>query len=473
MRSHAADISKVAAHCREYGFVYPSSEVYGGLQGVYDYGPHGVTLKKNLRALWEESLRLHANVFFLDAAILMHPKVWEASGHVAQFHDVFVDNKDSKKRYRMDSLLESTLLEKEAKGLMQRAVAYLGAEDFSSLHQLLTDHVACPLSKTRNWTLPRKINLMFSTRAGMDEEDVVYLRPETAQGIFVNFLNVQKSLRAQLPFGVAQVGKAFRNELIVRQFLFRMREFEQMEMQFFVPPGTSDKWFSFWRDERMRWHKALGIPPEHLRYHPHEQLAHYAEQAVDIEYAFPFGMREIEGIHARGSFDLSQHERCAKKKLQYHDPTTQEHYVPHVVEVSCGLDRLCLMLLCHGLREEKPPDGGRTYLALPHVLAPVKAAIFPLVKKDGLPEKAHALQKELRYHFPVCYEEKASIGKRYARQDLIGTPYCITVDHDSMQDDKVTIRERDSMEQERIPMTQVCRYISRRVSIAEWLKRLS
>ena len=396
----------------------------------------------------------------------------------AQFHDVFVDNKDSKKRYRVDSLLEEScqaLPEQEAKGLTQRAVAYLEAEDFSSLHQLLTDCVICPLSKTKNWTLPRKMNLMFSTRAGTDEGDLVYLRPETAQGIFVNFLNVQKSLRAKLPFGVAQVGKAFRNELIVRQFLFRMREFEQMEMQFFVPPGASDKWFSFWKDERMRWYEALGIPPEHLRYHQHEQLAHYAEQAVDIEYAFPFGMREIEGIHARGSFDLSQHERYAKKKLQYHDPTTQEHYVPHVVEVSCGLDRLCLMLLCHSLREEKSADRGdvRTYLTLPPVLAPVKAAIFPLVKKDGLPEKACALQKELQYHFPVCYEENASIGKRYARQDLIGTPYCITVDHDSMQDDKVTIRERNSMQQERIPITQVNSYLVSRVSIAEWLKKLA
>lgn len=468
-------LARVASHCREYGFFYPSSDIYGGLQGVYDYAPYGVALKNNMKSLWQKSLALHANVVALDAAILMHPRVWEASGHVTQFHDLFVDNRDSQKRYRVDGLLETHYEgmgdRQQAQAFKHAAAACLKKEDLDSLQQLLTRYeVACPLSKTKNWGPIRKMHLMFSTHAGsvMGEGDVIYLRPETAQGIFVNFLNIQKSLRTKLPFGVAQIGKAFRNELIVRQFLFRMREFEQMEMQFFVPPNEGEKWFAFWREKRMQWYQALGISPEHLRYHAHEQLAHYAKKAVDIEYTFPFGTKEVEGIHMRGDFDLVQHEQYAKKKIRYYDPDTQAHYVPHVVETSCGLDRLCLMVLCHAFKAEKT----RRYLDLPAVLAPVKAGIFPLVKKDGLPEKARILQKELQYHFAVCYEDQASIGKRYTRQDLIGTPYCVTIDYNTLQDDKVTIRERNSTRQERVPMAGVHDYIEKRVSVAEWLKKL-
>lgn len=480
-------IKEIVAHAKEYGFVYPSSEIYDGLQAVYDYGPYGAELKKNLKDLWWQAMiKLNENVVGLDAAIFMHPLTWKASGHVDSFNDPMVDNKDSKKRYRADVLVEDFAATLSAQGEAERGQKLvsemnrlLDANDLSGLRQFLMDEkIVCPVSGTTNWTDVRQFNLMFSTQVGSVAEDanVIYLRPETAQGIFVNFLNVQKTARMKIPFGIAQIGKAFRNEIVARQFIFRMREFEQMEMQFFIRPGEEGKWYEYWKDVRMKWHKALGIPAENLQFHDHEKLAHYAAAAVDIEYKFPFGFKEIEGIHSRTDFDLGNHQALSKKKMQYFDPQINQNYVPYVVETSAGADRLFFMLLCNGYKEETTGEGedakSRTYLKFHPALAPVKAAILPLVKKDGLPEIGRKVFDDLKYDFNLIYEDSQSIGKRYARQDLIGTPFCIAIDHQTKEDETVTIRHRDSMEQERVKISELKDKISESVSIKNIFREL-
>lgn len=477
----------IIAHAKEYGFVYPSSEIYDGLQAVYDYGPYGVELKNNLKNLWWQTMtRLNENVVGLDAAIFMHPLTWKASGHIDSFSDPMVDNKDSKKRYRADVLIEDHAQRLENEGENERAQKLLKEmgkllenENLDGVHALIVgEDIKCPVSGTANWTEVRQFNLMFSTKTGSVAEDSVeiFLRPETAQGIFVNFLNVQKTARMKVPFGIAQIGKAFRNEIVARQFIFRMREFEQMEMQFFVRPGDEMKWYEHWKDLRTRWHKALGIPEEKLRVHEHVKLAHYANAAVDIEYEFPFGFKEVEGIHSRTDFDLKNHQELSKKKMQYFDPEINKNYVPYVIETSIGSDRLFLMLLCNAFTEEEFGEGDkkkiRTYLKLHPALAPVKAAILPLVKKDGLPEKAKTIFDDLKYDFNLIYEEAQSIGKRYTRQDLIGTPFCIAVDHQTLEDDTVTIRYRDTTEQVRVKINELRERIARAVSFKDIFEKI-
>lgn len=480
----SADQNKLQAiisHCKEYGFIFPSSEIYDGPGAVYDYGPWGVELKKNIREGWWRSMvYLNENIVGLDAAIFMHPTTWKASGHVDNFSDPMIDNKDSKKRYRVDHLIEGfaeTLEASAAAALLQEMEVLLGKDDFAGLKTLIDTHqINCPISKTCNWTDVRQFNLMFGTQLGSvaEDADTIYLRPETAQGIFVNFLNVQKSARMKIPFGIAQVGKAFRNEIVARGFIFRMREFEQMEMQFFVRPGTQKEWYEHWKKTRMQWHLDLGIPANKYRFHDHVKLAHYADAACDIEYEFPMGFKEVEGVHSRTDFDLSQHQLYSKKKLVYFDNDIDEstgkpfgNYVPYVIETSIGLDRAVLMVLSEAYEEQDlskddKPDS-RVVLKFPPKLAPIKLAVFPLMKKDGLPELARELMDACREHFPCFYEEKDAIGKRYRRMDAIGTPFCVTIDHQSKEDRTVTIRYRDSMEQERIPMDEVCERIRKEI----------
>lgn len=467
---------KVVSHAKEYGFVFPSSEIYDGLGAVYDYGQNGVELKNNLRTYWWKAMvQMHENIVGIDAAIFMHPKVWKASGHVDGFSDPMIDNKDSKKRYRADQLLEDKIARYEKDGKTAKAAELqedmdkaLLENDLPQLKQLIEQHeIACPISGTRNWTDVRQFNLMFATEMGAaaDESDKVYLRPETAQGIFVNFLNVQKTGRMKIPFGIAQTGKAFRNEIIARQFIMRMREFEQMEMQFFIRPGTQKQWYEYWKEARMNWHSKLGFGKEKYRFHDHVKLAHYADAAVDIEFDFPFGFKEMEGIHSRTDFDLRNHQELSGKKLQYFDAELDENgkpfgnYIPYVIETSIGLDRLFLATLCACYKEEEVGEEDkkdtRVVLTLPSLLAPYKVAIFPLTKKDGLPEKARVIMDELKLEYTCFYEEKDAIGKRYRRQDALGTPFCITVDHDTLNDDTVTIRYRDTMQQERIPVSKI------------------
>ena len=483
-------LSPIIAYAKEYGFIYPSSEIYNGLQAVYDYGPYGVALKRNVQQLWWQTMtQLYGHCMVgIDTAILMHPTTWQASGHVDSFADLMVDNKDSKKRYRVDTLIENHAEELLSAGKQQAATdllaqlqAYLATDNLAGLHDLLMQQkIACPVSKTCHWTEVRQFNLMFSTKVGAQAEEAttLYLRPETAQGIFVNFHQVLKTTRQKLPFGIAQIGKAFRNEIVARQFIFRMREFEQMEMQFFIKPGSDESWFNYWQEARYAWHLALGIPAEKLRLKPHDKLAHYAKAALDIEYDFPFGFKEIEGIHARGDFDLKNHENFSKKKLTYFDPQTNTHLLPHVVETSVGCDRLVLMLLCEGLREETLPSPSpeipktRTYLQLHPALAPIKAAIFPLIKDPALQKVAWQLYRSLSHQLPVFYEEQASIGKRYARQDLIGTPYCLTVDHQTLEDETITLRERDSMQQTRISLHEIAEVLVRNTNFNTILEKL-
>ncbi|PPK99470.1 glycine--tRNA ligase [Parapedobacter indicus] len=455
----------VISHAKEYGFVFPSSEIYDGLSAVYDYGQLGSELKNNLKTYWWKAMvQLHENIVGIDAAIFMHPTTWKASGHVDGFNDPMIDNKDSKKRYRADQLIEDKIARYEADGKVEEAQqlqadldAALNADDLSKLKALIEAHdIVCPISGTKNWTDVRQFNLMFSTQMGASAEDAetVYLRPETAQGIFVNFLNVQKSGRMKVPFGIAQIGKAFRNEVIARQFIMRMREFEQMELQFFVRPGTELDWYNQWKETRLKWHLAVGGDPAKYRFHDHVKLAHYANAAVDIEYDFPFGFKEVEGIHSRTDFDLSQHQKYSGKKIQYFDPEINQNYVPYVIETSIGLDRLFLTVLCNSFEEQDlstaDKQDSRSVLRFHPTLAPVKAAILPLTKKDGLPDKAREILNRLKIDHNVQYDEKDSIGKRYRRQDAIGTPFCITVDYQSLEDDTVTLRHRDSMEQERV-----------------------
>ena len=504
---------KLVAHCKEYGFIFPSSEIYDGLGAVYDYGQNGVELKNNIkRYWWDFMVKLHENIVGIDAAIFMHPKTWEASGHVGAFNDPLIDNKDSKKRYRADVLVEDyigKLEEKIAKDVEKgrkkfgdafneeqfratnpnvlrnqakidtvrgRLTEALNANDLVALRQLILDcEIACPISGTKNWTEVRQFNLMFSTQVGSVAEgaSTIYLRPETAQGIFVNFLNVYKTGRMKLPFGIAQIGKAFRNEIVARQFIFRMREFEQMEMQFFVRPGEEMKWFSYWKEMRMKWHRALGFGDDNYRFHDHEKLAHYANAATDIEFNFPFGFKEVEGIHSRTDFDLSNHQRVSGKKLQYFDPDTNESYVPYVVETSIGVDRMVLQVLSAAYCEEQLENGEmRDVLRIPAALAPVKAAILPLIKKDGLPEQAQKIVDDLKYDFNVVYDEKDSIGKRYRRQDAIGTPLCITIDHDTLQDGCVTVRYRDTMRQDRVPVSGLHALVEKEAGFKELYKKI-
>ncbi|MGD9328130.1 MAG: glycine--tRNA ligase [Cyclobacteriaceae bacterium] len=481
-------LKNVIAHAKEYGFVYQSSEIYDGLQAVYDYGPYGVELKNNIKDLWWQSMiKLHHNIVGIDAAIFMHPLTWKASGHIDSFNDPMIDNKDSKKRYRADVLLEDKAAEYESNGEPEKAKELIRAmsrllekEDLKAVHDLIVDEdIRCPVSNTANWTDVRQFNLMFSTQIGSvaDDANAIFLRPETAQGIFVNFLNVQKTARMKIPFGIAQIGKAFRNEIVARQFIFRMREFEQMEMQYFIRPGEEMKWYEQWKEIRINWHKAMGIPDNKLRFHDHDKLAHYANAAVDIEYEFPFGFKEVEGIHSRTDFDLGNHQELSRKKMQYFDNEINKSYVPYVIETSAGADRLFFMVLSNSFREEEVGEGEnkktRTYLKIHPGLAPVKAAIFPLVKKDGLPEVAKKIYNDLRFDFNLIYEETQSIGKRYTRQDLIGTPYCVAIDHQTLEDDTVTIRERDSMEQVRVKVDTLKEEIGKRVSIQNILKEIA
>ncbi len=495
---------KLVAHCKEYGYVFQSSEIYDGLGAVYDYGQYGVELKNNIKKYWWDSMvLLHENVVGLDSAIFMHPTIWKASGHVDAFNDPLIDNKDSKKRYRADVLIEEQLakieekinkeVEKAAKrfgdafneqqfretnqrvldnqqkwnALHDRFAKALNDSNLEELRQIIVDEeIACPISGTRNWTDVRQFNLMFSTEMGSTADGAlkIYLRPETAQGIFVNYLNVQKTGRMKIPFGIAQIGKAFRNEIVARQFIFRMREFEQMEMQFFVKPGTELEWFEKWKAFRMKWHRSLGFGDENYRFHEHEKLAHYANAAVDVEYKFPFGFKEVEGIHSRTDFDLSQHEKFSGKKLRYFDPEMNESYVPYVVETSIGVDRMFLQVISASYCEEQLENDSRVVLKIPAVLAPVKLAVLPLVKKDGLPEIAREIIDDLKFEFNCQYDEKDSIGKRYRRQDAIGTPFCITIDHQTPTDQTVTIRYRDTMEQERVNISDLSKIIGKQVS---------
>ena len=505
---------KLVSHCKEYGFVFPSSEIYDGLGAVYDYGQNGVELKNNIKQYWWQSMvLLHENIVGIDSAIFMHPTIWKASGHVDAFNDPLIDNRDSKKRYRADVLIEDQIakyddkiakevakaakkfgdafdeaqfrstnarvLEHQQKrdALHERYTRAMNAgPDLNELRQIIIDEeIVCPISGTKNWTEVRQFNLMFSTEMGSTADGAmkVYLRPETAQGIFVNYLNVQKTGRMKIPFGIAQIGKAFRNEIVARQFIFRMREFEQMEMQFFVKPGTELEWFKKWKETRLKWHKALGFGDAHYRFHDHEKLAHYANAATDIEFLMPFGFKEVEGIHSRTNFDLSQHEKFSGKNIKYFDPETNESYTPYVIETSIGVDRMFLSIMSGSFCEEKLENGEtRVVLKLPAALAPVKLAVMPLVKKDGLPEKAREIIDNLKFHFNCQYDEKDSIGKRYRRQDAIGTPYCVTVDHDTLQDNCVTLRNRDTMLQERVPISELDHIIADRVSITSLLKTL-
>jgi glycyl-tRNA synthetase len=489
----ATTLQDIVSHAKEYGFVFPSSEIYDGLAAVYDYGPVGVELKNNLKRLWWQAMtQLHQNIVGIDAAIFMHPLTWKASGHVDSFSDPLIDNKDSKKRYRADVLLEDRAQELERAGENQRAADLLAEmgrlltdANFDGVRQLIIDEkIVCPISKTANWTEVRQFNLMYSTQMSAtsgEGDTALYLRPETAQGIFVNFLNVQKSARMKIPFGIAQIGKAFRNEIVARQFIFRMREFEQMEMQYFIRPGTEMEWYAYWKETRKKWHEALGTPTAKLRYHDHDKLAHYANAAVDIEFEFPFGFKEIEGIHSRTDFDLTQHQALSKKKQQYFDndidPETGKaygNYVPYVVETSVGADRLFLATLCNAYRTEEEPEGKglRTWLALHPAVAPVKAAILPLVRKDGLPEVGQQIYDDLKYDFNLIYEDRDSIGKRYTRQDLIGTPFCIAIDHQTLEDQMVTIRHRDARTQERVAISALRGILAEATSPKRVLEKL-
>lgn len=513
MASQEDVFKKLVAHCKEYGFVFPSSEIYDGLGAVYDYGQNGVELKNNIKKYWWDSMTLlHENVVGIDAAIFMHPTTWKASGHVDAFNDPLIDNKDSKKRYRADVLIEDLIakydekinkeVEKAAKRfgdsfdvelfkqtnprvlehakkrdeIHERFAKAMNDNDLAELKQIIIDYeVVCPISGTKNWTDVRQFNLMFSTEMGSTAEGAmkVYLRPETAQGIFVNFLNVQKTGRMKVPFGIAQIGKAFRNEIVARQFIFRMREFEQMEMQFFVRPGEELKWFEHWKQFRMRWHQALGFGEKKYRFHDHEKLAHYANAATDIEFEMPFGFKEVEGIHSRTNFDLSQHAKYSGKKIEYFDPELNQSYTPYVIETSIGVDRMFLSVMAAAYTEEQLEGGdSRVVLRIPPVLAPVKACIMPLVKKDGLPEKAREIMDELKFHFHCAYDEKDSIGKRYRRQDAIGTPFCVTVDHDTLNDNCVTVRDRDTMQQTRVAIADLQKMIDEKINMRNLFKEI-
>ena len=511
MANYEDIFKRIISHCKEYGYVFQSSEIYDGLAAAYDYGPNGVELKNNIKQYWWKSMvNMHENIVGIDSSIFMHSKTWEASGHKDAFNDPLVDNRDSKKRYRADMLIEdhiSKIEDKIAKDCLKAAKRFgdsfnkeefistnsrvlerqkkiddiskemnlaLNSNDLEKLKKIIEENdIKCPVSGTNNWTDVRQFNLMFKTQMGStaDATSDLYLRPETAQGIFVNFLNVQKTARMKIPFGIAQIGKAFRNEIVARQFIFRMREFEQMEMQFFIRPGEEEKWYNYWKDVRMKWHSSLNLGDENYRFHDHENLAHYANAATDIEFKFPFGFKELEGIHSRTDFDLKAHQKHSGKKLQYFDSEIEKSYVPYVIETSIGLDRMFLTILSSSFKEEQLENGeSRIVLKIPSFLAPIKAAVLPLTKKDGMPQKAREIMKKLQSNFNCQYEEKDSIGKRYRRQDAIGTPYCITVDHQSLEDNTVTLRDRDAMSQCRVNIQKLNSIISEKVNITNYLE---
>ncbi len=511
MAKQEEQFKKVLSHAKEYGYVFQSSEIYDGLSAVYDYAQNGVELKNNIRNYWWKAMvQMHENIVGIDASILMHPTTWKASGHVDAFNDPLIDNKDSKKRYRADVLIEDycakieTKIEKEIKkaakrfgdffnkeefistnsrvigyqekidSILSRMGKSLENEDLSDVKNLIEElEITDPLTGSKNWTDIKQFNLMFGTKLGASAENTMdlYLRPETAQGIFVNFLNVQKTGRMKIPFGIAQTGKAFRNEIVARQFIFRMREFEQMEMQFFVKPGTQKEWYEKWKETRLKWHLSLGLGAENYRFHDHDKLAHYADAATDIEFKFPFGFKELEGIHSRTDFDLKAHEKYSGKKLQYFDNQYNMSYVPYVIETSIGLDRMFLAVFSNSLKEEKLENGTtRTVLKLPAILAPIKAAVLPLVKKDGLPKIARKIVDNLKWDFNISYDEKDAVGRRYRRQDANGTPFCITIDHDTLEDNKVTIRHRDTMEQKRVKISELKEIIAKEINIKSCLK---
>jgi|TARA_B110000238_G_scaffold200927_1_gene253306 glycyl-tRNA synthetase len=510
MANYEEVFKKVVSHSKEYGFIFQSSEIYDGLAAAYDYGPNGVELKNNIKEYWWKSMvNMHENIVGLDTSIFMHPKTWKASGHIDAFNDPLIDNKDSKKRYRADVLIEDYISKieskiekdvqkahkrfgdqfnkdeflstnervlertKKIKEISSKMNQYLLGQELDKVKELIEElDIKCPVSGTCSWTDVRQFNLMFKTQMGAtaDSATDLYLRPETAQGIFVNFLNVQKTCRMKIPFGIAQIGKAFRNEIIARQFIFRMREFEQMEMQFFIKPGEEIKWYNYWKDQRIKWHKALNMGEENYRFHDHENLAHYANAASDIEFKFPFGFKELEGIHSRTDFDLNAHQEYSGKKIKYFDPEINESYVPYVVETSIGLDRMFLTILSNSYKEETLENGeSRIVLKIPHVLAPHKVAVLPLTKKDGMPETAREIIRSLQLDFKCLYEEKDSIGKRYRRQDAIGTPFCVTVDHQTLEDGTVTLRNRDSMKQKRVLQLELHAIIAKEVSLKNYL----
>ncbi|MEJ1221266.1 glycine--tRNA ligase [Sediminicola sp. 1XM1-17] len=513
MAKQEDDFKKVISHAKEYGYVFQSSEIYDGLSAVYDYAQNGVELKNNIKEYWWKAMvQMNENIVGIDSAILMHPTTWKASGHVDAFNDPLIDNKDSKKRYRADVLIEDHVAKIEAKidkevekaakrfgdafdkeqflatnprvveyqekatSILKRMGQSLEKEDLEDVKSLIEElEIVCPLSGSKNWTEVKQFNLMFGTKLGASAESAMdlYLRPETAQGIFVNFLNVQKSGRMKIPFGIAQIGKAFRNEIVARQFIFRQREFEQMELQFFIRPGSQKEWYEQWKETRIKWHLSLGMGQDNYRFHDHEKLAHYADAASDIEFKFPFGFKELEGIHSRTDFDLGSHEKFSGKKLQYFDPELNESYVPYVVETSIGVDRMFLAVFSNALQEEELENGtSRTVLKIPAVLAPTKAAVLPLVKKDGLPEIAHEIIEDLKWDFKVIYDEKDAVGRRYRRQDAAGTPFCITVDHQTLEDRTVTIRHRDTMDQQRVAISELNAIISKEVDMKNWLKKM-
>ncbi|MFN7267197.1 MAG: glycine--tRNA ligase [Bacteroidota bacterium] len=515
---HEDLVKRRVSHCKQYGFIYQSSEIYDGLNGVYDYGPMGVELKNNIKEYWWRSMvQMHENITGIDSSIFMHPLIWKASGHVDAFNDPLVDNKDSKKRYRADVLIEGEIdkmlakadkeVEKAAKRFGEsfneqlfretnpRVLDYVNKaadtekrlanalknNDMADLKALIEElEIADPDTGSRNWTEVRQFNLMFSTQMSNigGDDGKLYLRPETAQGIFVNFSNVQKTNRQKIPFGIAQIGKAFRNEIVARQFIFRMREFEQMEMQFFVRPGTEMEWYNKWKERRMAWHRAI-TPESKLRFKDHDNLAHYANAAVDIQYEFPFGFKELEGIHSRTDFDLSSHAQLSGKKIQYFDPELNEHYTPYVVETSVGCDRMVLSVMSNALVEESVPDAQgedstRTVMRIHPALAPVKCAVLPLLKnKEELVEKAREVYDKLKFHFICQYDEKDAVGRRYRRQDAIGTPYCVTIDFETLENNTVTVRERDSMTQVRVPISEVASIVGERVDMRKLLESLA
>ncbi len=506
-------LKKIISHSKEYGFIFPSSEIYEGLNAIYDYAHNGALLKNNIREYWWRSMvQLNENIVGIDSAIFMHPKTWVASGHVDAFNDPLIDNKDSKKRYRADVLIEEFLeklnskIQKEVQKaekrfkekfdkdqflntspkvleitnqineLKSRMVSAFEKDDLVEVKKIIDDmDIKCPISGTCNWTEVRQFNLMFSTKLGASEESSMdlYLRPETAQGIFLNYLNVQKTSRMKIPFGIAQTGKAFRNEIVARQFIFRMREFEQMEMQFFIKPGTQENWFNHWKEKRLNWHLNLGIDSSLFRYHDHDKLAHYADAACDIEFNFPFGFKELEGIHSRTDFDLKSHEELSGKKIQYFDPELDKNYTPYVLETSIGLDRMFLAIISNSFKVETLEDGStRNVMSIPKQIAPNKLAVLPLLKKDGLPEYARKVMNEFSHEINLVYDEKDAIGRRYRRQDAIGTPYCITIDHQTIEDDSFTIRDRDSMEQKRINIEDLKSIVDSELTLKSLLKKL-
>lgn len=482
--SDLQSLDKIVSLSKSRGFIFQSSEIYGGLGAVYDYGPLGVELKRNLEDLWWDSMtRRHDNIVGLDSAIFMHPRVWEASGHVESFNDPMIDDKQSNKRYRADMVIEQHIKklyedgkEEQAREVQQRldeAGSNKGlCEDLYDI--IMDEEIRAPDSGAFEWTEVRQFNLMFKTQFGAvssDDDDGVFLRPETAQGIFINYRNVMDSARQQIPFGIAQTGRAFRNEVVARQFVFRMREFQQMEMEYFVKPGNDEEMYEQWKEERFNWHKSIGIRPENLKLVPHseDELAHYAEAAADVEYKFPIGWKEIEGIHNRTDYDLSRHQEYSGKKMEYFDQQLEERYTPYVVETSVGLDRCFLMVLCDAYREEEVEGEERTVLKMDPRLAPVTIGVFPLIKKPKLQELAGKITRDLKQDYRVMYDEKGSIGKRYRRLDEAGTPFCITVDFDGVEsegEDTVTIRYRDDMTQDRVPVSRLREVIEDKLD--EW-----